>query len=318
MSDTKLESKEQPGNATVSYTSKYHFNKRELNEPLRVLSEEDWEFWKRNGYVIVKKAVPEENIMAAVDLIWEFEEKDPDDRSTWYLPSNSKNEIKMTELKGTGMVEVYNHQALWDNRQYQRVYDAFVDIWGMESLWVSIDRANLNLPHPEGRGTPSFIHWDIDTSLNPKPVNVQGVLALNQQSGPEVGGFQCIPELYREFDQWIKTQPTDRDPFKPDISGFEIEKVGLEAGDLLIWDSMLAHGIRSNLSDQPRLAQYISMTPAQEGNDALRQWRIKSWRERIIPEGYPFPGDPRNWEQTKHQRAKLSGLGEKLLGLKPW
>ena len=49
MSDTKLDSKEQPGNATVSYTSKYHFNKREHNEPLRVLSEEDWEFWKKGS-----------------------------------------------------------------------------------------------------------------------------------------------------------------------------------------------------------------------------------------------------------------------------
>lgn len=318
MSDAKLESKKQPGNATVSYTSKYQFNTRPHNEPLRVLSEEDWKFWKHNGYVVVKKAVPAENIAAVVDLIWEFEEKNPDDRSSWYLPTDSKREIKMTELKGTGMVEVYNHQALWNNRQYRRVYDAFVDIWGKESLWVSIDRANLNLPNPDRQGTPSFIHWDIDTSLIPKPVNIQGVLALNDQTSPEMGGFQCISALYREFDEWVKTQPADRDPFKPDVTGFEIEKVSLEAGDLLIWDSMLAHGIRSNTSDQPRLAQYISMTPAQEKNDQLRQWRIRSWRDRIIPEGYPFPGDPRNWEQTKYQRAKLSELGEKLLGLKSW
>ena len=29
-------------------------------------------------------------------------------------------------------------------------------------------------------------------------------------------------------------------------------------------------------------------------------------------------GDPRNWEQTKYSRAKLSSLGEKLLGSKKW
>ena len=52
----------------------------------------------------------------------------------------------MKELNGTGMVEIYNHQYLWDNRQEQRVYDAFVDIWDIEELWVAIDRANLNLP----------------------------------------------------------------------------------------------------------------------------------------------------------------------------
>ena len=318
MSKAGLKSKDQPGNATVSYTSKYQLNQRAGKEPLRVLSEDDWRFWKKNGYVIIKNAVPPENIDATVKLIWEFEEKDPGDKSTWYLPTNSKREIRMTELKGTGMVELYNHQVLWDNRQQRRVYDAFVDIWGIEALWVSIDRANLNLPHPDKAGTPGFIHWDIDTALSPRPVNVQGVLALNHQTDPDMGGFQCIPRLYREFDKWVKTQPPDRDPFKPDISGFEIEKVSLEAGDLLIWDSMLAHGIRSNLSDQPRLAQYISMTPAQEHNRELREWRIKSWRDRVIPEGYPFPGDPRNWEQTKYEKAQLSPLGEKLLGMTPW
>ena len=42
-------------------------------------------------------------------------------------------EMQMKELAGTGMVEVYNHQYLWNNRQYQKVYDAFVDIWGQRN-----------------------------------------------------------------------------------------------------------------------------------------------------------------------------------------
>jgi len=67
-----------------------------------------------------------------------------------------------------------------------------------------------------------------------------------------------------------------------------------------------------------RIAQYISMMPAEEENDALREWRITSWKERKAPEGYAFPGDPRNWEQTKYSAAELSPLGRKLLGLDPW
>ena len=50
----------------------------------------------------------------------------------------------------------------------------------------------------------------------------------------------------------------------------------------------------------------------------LKQWRINSWKNRVAPEGYAFPGDPRNWEQTKYKTAKLSSLGEKLLGLTKW
>jgi hypothetical protein len=318
MQNGKLHSEEHPGNPTVSYTSRFQLNERRNGEPLRVLSEDDWAHWKHNGYVIVKNAVPPENIEAAVSLLWEFEEKDPHDRRTWYGPPTSKREIRMKELKNTGMVEAYNHQALWNNRQQPKVHQVFADIWGTEKLWVSIDRANLNLPlHPDWE-YKAFIHWDIDTSLQPRPVNVQGVLALNDQTDPNMGGFQCIPELYRRFEEWVKTQPADRDPFMPDITGLPVEKIALEAGDLLIWDSMLAHGIRANHSDRPRLAQYISMTPAQEHNEDLRQWRIASWRDRIIPQGYAFPGDPRNWEQTKYKRAVLTELGEKLLGLKNW
>jgi ectoine hydroxylase-related dioxygenase (phytanoyl-CoA dioxygenase family) len=92
----------------------------------------------------------------------------------------------------------------------------------------------------------------------------------------------------------------------------------MKAGDLLIFNSMLPHGIRPNHSDRPRIAQYLSMTPAEKENEELREWRIKSWRDRIAPEGYAFPGDPRKWEQKHAETAELTELGKKLLGLKNW
>ena len=91
------------------------------------------------------------------------------------------------------------------------------------------------------------------------------------------------------------------------------------AGDLLIFHSGLAHGIRPNNGlDKVRMAQYISMMPAEPDNEDLKNWRINSWKNRVAPEGYAFPGDPRNWEQTRYETAQLSPLGEKLLGLTPW
>jgi ectoine hydroxylase-related dioxygenase (phytanoyl-CoA dioxygenase family) len=306
---------ETPGNPSVTRTSRWQLNERPSGAPLRVLSEEDWRFWKENGYVIVHDAVPKENLEAVVDLLWAFQEMDRNDPETWY--HNPAREIRMVELKNSGMVEVYNHQALWNNRQHPRVYDAFVDIWGTEKLWVTIDRANLNVPVRSGHEFKGFIHWDIDTSLDPLPVGVQGVLSLNDTTA-ETGGFQCVPGLYRAFPEWVKTQPADRNAWMPDVTGFDLVQVETKAGDLLIWDSMLAHGIRPNHSDRPRLAQYISMTPAREDDEALRQWRIRSWQDRLPPEGYAFPGDPRNWEQTRYERAVLTELGEKLLGLRAW
>jgi hypothetical protein len=93
----------------------------------------------------------------------------------------------------------------------------------------------------------------------------------------------------------------------------------MKAGDLLIFNSLLAHGIRPNVStDRVRMAQYVSMYPADEGNAAERDARIRSWREREAPVRAAFPGDPRDWERTRYETARLTELGEKLLGARRW
>lgn len=302
-----------PGNPSVATTSTFKLSDRSNGEKLRVLSEDDWNFWMENGYVVVKQAVPKEQAARLAAYLWEYEGKDPNDPGTWYAPTPH---MKMAELQNTGMVEIYQHQYLWDNRQFPRIHQAFADIWGMEELWVTIDRANLNFPIRPGHEYKGFIHWDYDPET--KPQNVQGVLALADQTDENMGGFQCIPELFRTYDTWKLGQPENRDHFKPDTTGFTPTKVKMEAGDLLIFNSSQPHGIRANNSkDKVRIAQYISMMPADEGNEEMKAWRIRSWKEKLAPEGYAFPGDPLHREK-EHPVAELTALGEKLLGLRKW
>ena len=162
--------------------------------PLRVLSAEDWRHWTTWGYVIVRDAVPAANVRRLIDVLWTFQQMDPADASTW--DQAQRRDHAMTELNNTGTVEIYHHQTLWDNRQHPRVYDAFVDIWDREDLWVTIDRANLNTPNRGQRATEGSIHWDVDTSRKPLPVGVQGVLSL-VDTDDVTGGMQGVPELFR-------------------------------------------------------------------------------------------------------------------------
>ncbi|MEZ4620603.1 MAG: hypothetical protein R2867_34550 [Caldilineaceae bacterium] len=85
----------------------------------RLLTPEERAFWNENGYVIIRNAVPKENVDAVVDAIWDFLEVDRNDPEAWYHAPVSR----------AGMLEMYHHQALWNNRQLPNIYQAFADIW---------------------------------------------------------------------------------------------------------------------------------------------------------------------------------------------
>jgi hypothetical protein len=318
MNDKYRYGDQRPGNPSVAHAEHPQLREIQKQLPLRVLSDADFAHWQTHGFVVIKQAVPAEQVQRTVDFLWEFQELDRNDPSAW--DQDQKRSHAMRELNSSGMVEAYQNQTLWDNRQTQRVYDAFVDIWDREDLWVSIDRANLNTPNRGKRAFTGFIHWDADTTLTPLPVNVQGVLALSDTT-EEVGGFQCIPELFDNLESWRAQAPKDRNPWQPDVDTLPWKPrfIALQAGDLLIFNSLLAHGIRPNTSAQGvRLAQYIAFTPADPSNTSLVRERVVSWHESKATEGFAFPGDPREWEKTRYPRATLTPLGEKILGTQPW
>jgi hypothetical protein len=266
---------------------------------------------EQDGYVIVPGALGRESLEPVVEDIWRHVGADPNDRESWYKPGI---------VASTGMVEMYHRQSMWNNRQHPRLHEIFAEVHGTERLWVSIDRVNLKPPadpaHPE-HDHKGFIHWDTDTSLYPNiPFRVQGVLALTD-TDESMGGFQAIPEIYRDLPGWIGRQPADRDPRRPDMGGYEISKLGMKAGDLVIWTTLLPHGNGHNISDRPRLAQYITMNPADETNEELRQTRVDCWRTNRPMPAKAFPGDSRGLE-AGNPPAELTPLGRKLLGVDRW
>lgn len=305
---------------------------RELKKtrPLRVLSEEDFAHWQTYGYVIVREAIPAADARRLLDFTWDFQGLDPKDPEGWYADRPFRSALDR-QLHVYGFVEAYHHQLLWDSRQSQRVYDAFVDVWDAEELWVTLDRLNLNPPNvrnrdralidPTDRGFDIELHWDIDTTLGVPPQRVQGIIALNDTT-PETGGFQCCPELFHRFEEWKLGQPGDRDPIRPDIDRAELPVVrpDLAPGDLLIWNGLLAHGVARNTSaDGVRAVQYLSMMPALEEHAKLRRSRVESWRHLRTPRwNRTLVGDPVLHESKRYPTAELSPLGSRLLGLASW
>ncbi|KAB0466165.1 DUF1479 family protein [Vibrio chagasii] len=313
-----------------SYFAKKNLNKITKDLPLKVLSKEDWKHWQEFGFVIIKSAISKDLAEKILDMTWDFQNMDREKPETWYPEKVYRSDLDK-DLYVYGFVEVYHHQLLWDSRQDSKVYNAFVDIWDCEELWVTLDRVNLNPPNIFNRsrdlikrtdeGFDISLHWDVDTSLENLPQRVQGIIALND-SNPETGGFQCCPSLFRHFDDWKVKQPKDRDPIRPKVNKEEHPIVipRLEAGDMLIFNGLLAHGVKENMSERGvRAVQYLSMSPALEDNSNLRESRIKSWEKLSTPDWNPtLLGDAVMHESERYGSAKLNDLGKKLLGLAKW
>jgi len=252
----------------------------------------DQQFWEENGYVVIPNAVAQGNLQAVIDAIWTYTGKDPHNPKTWY----------QEPLLEGAMVNMSNNQAMWDNRQAPELHQIFSELWGTEKLWVVLDRTNLNPPVNEQWHYEGFLHWDMDPTRPPEPL-FQGVLYLTDTT-EAMGGFQCVPGSHRRLLEWQATHTPEEGTPPPGVAardwmmskgnpikewvmqGLERKSIPGKAGDFLIWNVALLHGNGKNVANQPRLAQYISMTPEGSarskslvyGGETLRQSRIDSWR----------------------------------------
>lgn len=267
-----------------------------------VLSSEDLAFWEKNGYVVVHNAVPPENCTAAEQAVWEFLEMDASNLESWYLHPPRQSI----------MVEIYQHQALWNNRQYPRVHQAFAEVWGNERLWVSFDRASMNPPERDDYTYQGKLHWDMSVDV-PIRFHVQGVLYLTDTMANQ-GAFTCVPGFHRKIEGWIQSLPEDANPKEQDLESLGPQPVAANAGDLIIWHSALPHGSSANTTDSPRVVQYITMTPAPKESEEGRNRRVNGWQNRMAG----FSGERKEKEHERGQTAELTLLGRKLLGLDCW
>ena len=284
---------------------------------MSVLTDDDRAFFTREGYVVLKGVVPDETCDAVVRMLYSSLGFAPDDPDGWYR----------APLTRGGMLEIYQHQALWDVRQHPRVHQAFSELYGTKKLWVSLDRANFNPParadHPE-YDHQGMLHWDIDpATAHTVGLRVQGVVYLDD-TPKERGGFCCVPGHHTLVTRWAESgdevpgapAPGKRGP--ADRSEVEVVPIVGEKGDLVIWDVRLLHGNGRNTSDRPRLAQYVTMWPEGRGGEAERLARIHAWENRLPPKADWAPGDPNRWEELHGATATFTPLGKRLLGLDPW
>ena len=156
------------------------------------------------------------------------------------------------------------------------------------------------------------LHWDASLDKRPLPFGVQGVLYLNDTPA-EQGAFICVPGFHQRLEAWLDELPEGANPREQDLLALGAQRIGAEAGDLIIWRTALPHTASVNRGDVPRVAQYITMNPAGEGEET-RRLRTDFWQRRLSGLG-------RYAEEREHHEektAELTSVGRKLAGVDPW
>lgn len=258
------------------------------------------------GYMVIRDVISQDITSRAAQEIAAFLGADLADPATWYHGA--------PELDG--IVPLHHAQSLWDIRQCANLHQVFAEFFRTPQLVVDMNRCIFRPPVNPLFPTISYgnIHWDTDPRA--AKASLQSVVLLSDVC-PNGGGFQCLPEIYRNLDLWLSffARRDDFDFFNPGLNHWATTQVKGKAGDVILWSSRLPHGTATNLSDRPRIAAFVTMQPAGDNPqllDSMETW----WLTKRAPDNWrglagqldPEPGPP----------AVLSQLGLKLIGLLPW
>ncbi len=271
------------------------------------ITEHHREQFREEGHMVIRNVVPACITRNAVREIAAFVGADLADRSTWYRSA--------PELDG--VVPMHHAQSLWDIRQCPNLYQVFTEFFGTPRLMADINRCIFRPPFrpafPDAlQGT---IHWDADPR-GPEEPSVQAVVLLTDV-GRDGGGFQCLPEIYRNLDAWLRTHASkdDFNFFEPELNHMETTQTGGHAGDVILWSTQLPHGSAVNLSARPRMAAFVTLQPPAD-YEQLRYSLMTWWLTKRAPS--QWRGMPGQIDPEPGAPAALSELGRKLIGARPW
>ena len=219
-----------------------------------ILTPADWDFWQKNGYIIIRNAVSKEDCDETIKELCDFIGVDRNDPATWYNHHESRQGI---------MVQLFQHPVLERNRKSEKIKKAYEELWNRTDLWVNTDRVGFNPPETE---THQFqgprLHWDASI-IPPIQFGTQGILYL-ADTAENQGAFTLIPGFQNRIEDWLQTLPPDADPRMQDLYALGPIPIAANAGDFIIWHHILPHGSSPNTAKLPRFVQYINYAPVDE------------------------------------------------------
>jgi len=299
----------------------------------------------RDGYAVVKGAIPREKADAYADRMFEYLENfkgglgfKRDDPST-YVEKN----MPIINEKGLCFAYGITHEDFaWDIRAEPGVVGAFEKVFDTDDLIVSFDGFNFTFPtRTDMKENTPWPHQDQDPE-KPEFRCLQGLVNM-LPNGPNDGGLlvckgahllseQFHKEFKNEKDKvWAWTKEwygfTDAGMKWLKDQGCQWVKVEADPGDLIVWDSRTPHYNQAPSTENPRFCAYTCYMPAADATqeDLIRKkgafdntLRTTHWPNAshvggipMLRDGKPDPYD----DDTPAKPAKLSERAFKLTGI---
>lgn len=252
----------------------------------------------RDGYAIVKGAVPKDRALSYADRMYSllesfgtgYDRKDP----------STVHPEKLPAINEKGMLMNYaapHEDFVWDIRSETGVISAFENVYDTEDLIVSFDAINYGFSNrtnlPANKPWP---HQDQDPE-KPGFRCLQGLVNL-LPNGPKDGGLIVCKGAHQLSEQFHKDmKDEERIPaWTHEWYGFtnagmawlrdhgcEWVKVEAEPGDLLLWDSRTPHYNVPATGSQDRLAVYTCYMPVADASQEDLIRKEAAWNSKKEP-----------------------------------
>jgi len=216
-----------------------------------VFTQNDIEFWNRNGFIVLKNAITKEDCENTRNAIWEFLHKSINDEHSWYIQHPRQSGM---------MVQFSDHPTLNANRNSPRIRKAFEQLYQSLDLYKTIDKVSFNPPITKNYSfMGSALHWDVSLKL-PIPFKLQGLIYLSDCDEND-GCFQCVPGFHNQIDAWLNQLPSADNPREIALKILKPISIIGKAGDVVIWNQALPHCASPNYGNSPRMVQYVTYFP---------------------------------------------------------
>ena len=213
------------------------------------LTAEDTEFFKENGYLVMRGALEQEAIDAALDRLWEAMDEDRNDPESWIR-------------KGYRSVPVGNEEVISGTTYNNRVFAMAEELVGKDKLHTRGGAGpHINFPDPDRKWREPGGHLDgYHTPTNGVPKGVVGAFTLGATVYLDTvekrgGGFTVWPGSHRIWAEYFRHHDLDSLPGggAPFDLGPSYEFTG-GAGDVCFWHHQMSHTAGPNCGRNVRIA----------------------------------------------------------------